>query len=112
MSTTQYRIEGEKYGLPGFDAVITIPTQVDGKGIGEFPRNEMEQGMLDQVLDIFSIKPDFDLNTMKNSQTLDGMFASIITNLTSVYKQFKPDIVLVHGDTSTTFALKYLSAHF
>ena len=51
MSTTQYRIVGDKYGLPGFDAVITIPTQVDGKGINDFPRNDMEQGMLDQVLD-------------------------------------------------------------
>ena len=68
MATTQYRIQGSEYGLPGFDAVITIPTQVDGRGIGEFPRNDMEQGMLDQVLDALTQQAGVD----KSKLTPDG----------------------------------------
>jgi uncharacterized protein (UPF0210 family) len=56
MSTTQYRIVGAEHGIPGQDAVITIPSTVDGKGINEFPRNEMEQKMLDSVLDALTEK--------------------------------------------------------
>jgi len=56
MSTTQYRVTGADHGIPGHDAVITIPTQVDGKGINDFPRNEMEQKMLDSVLDALTEK--------------------------------------------------------
>ena len=56
MSTTQYRIVGAEYGIPGQDAVITIPSTVDGKGINEFPRNEMEQKMLNSVLDALTEK--------------------------------------------------------
>lgn len=92
-------------------APLVLELENDKRFISKVCVTAQHREMLDQVLDIFSIKPDFDLNTMKNSQTLDGMFASIITNLTSVYKQFKPDIVLVHGDTSTTFAAS-LAAYF
>lgn len=60
--------------------------------------------MLDQVLDLFEIKPDYDLNIMKHGQTLQGITTDILTQLTEVLKNFKPDYVLVHGDTSTTFA--------
>ena len=60
--------------------------------------------MLDQVLDIFKINPDYDLNVMKENQSLEKMFSEILLNLSNVYDEFKPDIVLVHGDTSTTFA--------
>ena len=56
MSTTQYRIVGAEHGIPGQDAVITIPSTVDGKGINQFPRNEMEQKMLDSVLDALTEK--------------------------------------------------------
>ncbi len=59
--------------------------------------------MLDQVLEIFNIKPDFDLNIMKDRQTLIGITTRVLEGLDSVMKQAKPDIVLVHGDTSTTF---------
>lgn len=60
--------------------------------------------MLDQVLDIFKIKPDFDLNLMKSGQSLNDITAAILLNLKPILNDFKPDIVLVHGDTATTFA--------
>lgn len=60
--------------------------------------------MLDQVLDLFEIKPDFDLNLMKSGQDLYDVTAGVLLGLRSVLKDFKPDLVLVHGDTATTFA--------
>lgn len=60
--------------------------------------------MLDQVLDLFEIEPDFDLNIMKPGQTLNDVTTSILVGLKSVLESFKPDVVLVHGDTATTFA--------
>ena len=60
--------------------------------------------MLDQVLDIFDIKPDFDLNIMKQNQTLTGITLRATEGIDNAIKEAKPDIVLVHGDTSTTFA--------
>ena len=60
--------------------------------------------MLDQVLEIFDIKPDYDLNIMKDRQTLVSITTNALTGLDEVMKKEKPDIVLVHGDTSTTFA--------
>ncbi len=60
--------------------------------------------MLDQVLEIFDIKPDYDLNIMKDRQTLVSITTNALTGLDEVMKEEKPDIVLVHGDTSTTFA--------
>lgn len=59
--------------------------------------------MLDQVLDIFDIKPDYDLNIMKDRQTLVEIVTRSLEGLDKVMKEAKPDIVLVHGDTSTTF---------
>ena len=59
--------------------------------------------MLDQVLDIFKIKPDYDLDIMKERQTLIGITTRVLEGLDKVMKDAKPDIVLVHGDTSTTF---------
>lgn len=60
--------------------------------------------MLDQVLEIFDITPDYDLNIMKDRQTLMDITARATTGLFEVIKEAKPDIVLVHGDTTTTFA--------
>lgn len=60
--------------------------------------------MLDQVLEIFQIKPDFDLNIMQDRQTLVDITTRAIEGLYAVYTDFKPDMVLVHGDTTTTFA--------
>lgn len=59
--------------------------------------------MLDQVLEIFHITPDFDLNIMKQRQTLVEIVGYSLEGLDRVMKEAKPDIVLVHGDTSTTF---------
>ncbi|WP_419209465.1 non-hydrolyzing UDP-N-acetylglucosamine 2-epimerase [Photobacterium leiognathi subsp. mandapamensis] len=60
--------------------------------------------MLDQVLELFEIEPDYDLNLMKVGQTLNDITARILIELKPVLQDFKPDIVLVHGDTATTFA--------
>ena len=59
--------------------------------------------MLDQVLAIFDIKPDYDLDIMKERQTLISITTNVLQGLDEVLKKAKPDIVLVHGDTSTTF---------
>lgn len=59
--------------------------------------------MLDQVLDIFGIQPDYDLNIMKERQTLVDITTRALAGLDDVMKKVQPDIVLVHGDTTTTF---------
>lgn len=59
--------------------------------------------MLDQVLEIFNIKPDYDLNIMKEKQTLTTLTGGVLNELDEVFKKVQPDIVLVHGDTTTTF---------
>ena len=60
--------------------------------------------MLDQVLETFEIKPDYDLNIMKQGQTLGDVTTRALNGLEEVIKESQPDIVLVHGDTTTTFA--------
>lgn len=65
--------------------------------------------MLDQVLDLFALKPDFDLNIMKPGQDLTSVTTAILQGLKPVLAEFKPDIVLVHGDTATTFATSLAS---
>ena len=60
--------------------------------------------MLDQVLDTFEIKPDFDLNIMKQGQTLSDITTAALLGLEGVIKEARPDLILVHGDTTTTFA--------
>lgn len=60
--------------------------------------------MLDQVLDVFDIKPDYDLNIMKDRQTLVDITMRALQGLDEVMKKEKPNLVLVHGDTTTTFA--------
>lgn len=73
-----------------FESIVTVTAQ--------------HRQMLDQVLDIFQIKPDYDLDVMKDRQTLADITANVLIGLESVMKDAKPDIVLVHGDTTTTFA--------
>ncbi len=60
--------------------------------------------MLDQVLEVFSIKPDFDLNIMEQSQTLSDITIRALSGLENIIREVDPAIVLVHGDTTTTFA--------
>jgi UDP-N-acetylglucosamine 2-epimerase (non-hydrolysing) len=61
--------------------------------------------MLDQVLDLFEIQPDYDLNVMKAGQTLYDVTSRILLGTKEVLESFKPDVVLVHGDTTTTFSV-------
>lgn len=82
---------------PGFDARVCVTGQ--------------HRQMLDQVLDLFDIKPEFDLNLMKPGQDLTDITAGVLTGLKDVYNQWLPDAVLVHGDTSTTFAAS-LAAYY
>lgn len=65
--------------------------------------------MLDQVLDFFEIQPNYDLNVMKDRQTLTETTVRVLEGLDPVLTQAKPDIVLVHGDTQTTFLASYAS---
>ena len=67
--------------------------------------------MLDQVLDLFNITPDYDLNIMKPGQTLADVTTNILNGLSPILINDRPDIVLVHGDTATTFATS-LAAYY
>jgi len=67
--------------------------------------------MLDQVLDLFEITPDYDLNLMKSGQSLSDITSRILLELKPILIDFRPDVVLVHGDTATTFAAS-LAAYY
>ncbi len=67
--------------------------------------------MLDQVLELFEITPDYDLNIMKSGQTLPEITSKILVELTPIIKSFQPELILVHGDTATTFAAS-LAAYY
>ena len=58
--------------------------------------------MLDQVLNIFDVKPDFDMNIMRQGQDLTDVTVRILTGMRDIFKTCKPDVVLVHGDTTTS----------
>jgi UDP-N-acetylglucosamine 2-epimerase (non-hydrolysing) len=65
--------------------------------------------MLDQVLDLFAIRPDYDLDIMKPGQSLTSITCSVLQELSFVLEEFKPDVVLVHGDTTTSMAASLVS---
>ena len=65
--------------------------------------------MLDQVLSLFDITPDFDLKIMQESQSLTQIVARVMLGVEKVIETFKPDVILVHGDTATTFAVSMTS---
>ncbi|BDR60191.1 non-hydrolyzing UDP-N-acetylglucosamine 2-epimerase [Lactobacillus xylocopicola] len=65
--------------------------------------------MLDQVLEIFKIKPDYDFNIMKKNQSLEAITSKVMLDLSEVIKKEEPDMVLVHGDTTTSFAASLAS---
>ena len=67
--------------------------------------------MLDQVLELFDIEADFDLDLMRANQTLDGVTSGVLIGITSVLDKVKPDLVLVHGDTTTTLSAA-MSAYY
>ena len=60
--------------------------------------------MLDQVLQLFGLVPDFDLNLMKSGQTLSDITTGVLKGLEDIFSEWLPDVILVHGDTATTFA--------
>jgi UDP-N-acetylglucosamine 2-epimerase (non-hydrolysing) len=60
--------------------------------------------MLDQVLRLFEVTPDYDLNLMKPRQDLNDITANVLIGMRSVFREWRPDLILVHGDTTTTFA--------
>ena len=60
--------------------------------------------MLDQVLRIFDIQPDYDLNIMLEKQDLSDITSNVLLKIRPVFQEYKPDLVLVHGDTATCFA--------
>ncbi|MGG4491621.1 non-hydrolyzing UDP-N-acetylglucosamine 2-epimerase [Metabacillus idriensis] len=81
-------LELEKYP-DEIDSIVTVTAQ--------------HRQMLDQVLELFEVTPDHDLNIMKDRQTLTGVTTKALEGLDEVMKDVKPDLVLVHGDTTTTF---------
>lgn len=80
-----------------FESIVTVTAQ--------------HRQMLDQVLDFFNISSDYDLDVMKDRQTLSQITANVLYGLDKVIKDVQPDIVLVHGDTTTTFAAS-VSAYY
>ncbi|MFC2948913.1 non-hydrolyzing UDP-N-acetylglucosamine 2-epimerase [Virgibacillus sediminis] len=80
-----------------FESIVTVTAQ--------------HREMLDQVLEIFDIQPDYDLNIMKKKQSLAQITTRALEGLDEVMKETKPDMVLVHGDTTTTFAAS-LAAYY
>lgn len=72
-----------------YDLIITVTAQ--------------HREMLDQVMDLFKLEADYDLDIMQQRQTLSGLTARIITKLDNILKKEKPDLLLVHGDTTSTF---------
>ncbi|OAS88206.1 MULTISPECIES: non-hydrolyzing UDP-N-acetylglucosamine 2-epimerase [Metabacillus] len=81
-------LELEKYP-EDIESIVTVTAQ--------------HREMLDQVMEIFKVKPDYDLNIMKDRQTLTGVTVRALEGLDQIMKDVKPDLVLVHGDTTTTF---------
>ena len=82
---------------PAFDARVCVTAQ--------------HREMLDQVLKLFDITPEYDLNLMKPGQDLTDITAGVLAGLKAVFNEWRPDAVLVHGDTSTTFATS-LAAYY
>lgn len=76
-----------------FDSIVCVTAQ--------------HRQMLDQVLEVFDIRPDYDLDVMQAQQTLNGVTLKVLQGLEPVLQEAKPDLVLVHGDTLTTFLASY-----
>ena len=81
--------------LSEFELIVTVTAQ--------------HREMLDQVLDVFGVKPNYDLNIMKKKQTLAEITTRALNGLNDIIEETSPDIVLVHGDTTTTFAASLAS---
>lgn len=90
------------------EAIKMAPLVLKLKKDGRFEEitvvSAQHREMLDQVLDIFKIKPDHDFNIMHKNQTLEDITSKVMLDMAKVIKKEQPDIVLVHGDTTTSFA--------
>lgn len=75
---------------PGLESVVCVTAQ--------------HREMLDQVLELFEIVPDYDLNVMKPNQSVSQITTNVLLGMEKVLSEVQPDIVLVHGDTTTTFS--------
>jgi len=85
-------------------APLALALQSDSRFEARVCVSGQHRAMLDQVLELFELIPEYDLNIMKSGQSLNDITSSIILGLMSVLGEFKPNIVLVHGDTATCFA--------
>lgn len=85
-------------------APLALSLGVDARFEAKVCVTGQHREMLDQVLDLFELKPDYDLNIMKPGQDLTDVTTAILHGMKDVLAEVKPDIVLVHGDTATTFA--------
>ena len=85
---------------PVVKQLMLMPTHFDTKVCVTGQHRQM----LDQVLELFDIKPDFDLAIMRPRQDLASVTVAILGGLNQLFERERPDVVLVHGDTATTFA--------
>lgn len=85
-------------------APLVLALQQDSRFSSKVCVTGQHREMLDQVLELFEIQPDFDLSIMKAGQDLTDITSGILQGMRKVLSELKPDIVLVHGDTATTFA--------
>jgi len=92
-------------------ASLALGLQADARFESKICVTGQHRQMLDQVLELFELIPDYDLKIMKPGQDLTDVTVAILQGLKAVLAEFKPDIVLVHGDTATTFATS-LAAYY
>lgn len=84
--------------------VVKLLAEQEGEFQSKVCVTAQHRQMLDQVLDLFCISPDYDLNIMKSDQSLTNVTCRVLAGLEPILQEFKPDIVLVHGDTTTALA--------
>lgn len=92
-------------------APLALKLEADSRFDAEVCVTGQHREMLDQVLDLFNLKPNYDLNIMKPGQDLTDVTSAILKGMRDVLKEFRPDLVLVHGDTATTLATS-LAAYY
>jgi len=92
-------------------APVALALAADSRFDSKICVTAQHRQMLDQVIELFELRPDFDLDIMKPRQDLTDVTTAILQGMKGVFNEFKPDIVLVHGDTATTFATT-LSAYY
>lgn len=85
-------------------APLALALEADGRFDAHVCVTGQHREMLDQVLDLFRLQPRFDLDVMKPGQDLSDITTAILDGMRRVFARFRPDVVLVHGDTATTFA--------